>query len=48
MKIERAERQRRRKEEEEVNAGFTCLLMQDDWGVLEVCGGGGWGGMTRR
>lgn len=32
MKIEQAERDR-----DEPNAGFTCLAMQDDWGVLGVC-----------
>lgn len=34
MKIEQAERERDR---DEPNTGFTCLVMQDDWGVLGVC-----------
>lgn len=38
MKIEQAERERER-DGDEPNTGFTCLVMQDDWGVL---GGGGW------
>lgn len=45
MKIEQAgrgkERERERKTGDKLNSGFTCLVMQDDWGVL--WGRGGWG-----
>ncbi len=41
MKIEQAERERgseRERERDEPNTRFTCLLMQDDWGVWGVFG----------
>lgn len=42
---ERERKRDRGREGDEPNAGFTCLLMQDDWGVLKECGdvGGGRG-----
>lgn len=44
MKIEQAgrgkERERRGRREINPNSGFTCLVMQDDWGV--------WGGLPVR
>lgn len=47
MKIEQAERERGgKRERDEPNTGFTCLLMQDDWGVF--FGGGGVGRGKRR
>lgn len=39
MKIEQAGKERERERDgDKANTGFTCLVMQDDWGVL------GWGG----